>query len=138
MVALMARQATARHSLHRTRRIEIARQFVFHEIQEIAVRDTAIGQIHHLETVQCITVAGSVDLGFENGVLNAGEKAADAGEDIVPVGRVDQYLDALADRRQPRSDDSADTVGVAPQHACMPGHVAGVEANEIALVEMLP
>ena len=138
MVPLVARQAAARRRLHRLRRVEVARQLVLHEVQKVAVMNAAIGQVHHLKAVERIAMPGGVDLGFENGVLDARKKAADAGEQIGPVGGVDQHLDTFADRRQARPDDGVGAVGAAPQHARLPGHVAGVETGKIAHVEMPP
>ena len=111
---------------------------MFHKAQKVAVVNTTIDEVHDLKTVQRITMPGGVNFGFENGVLDTGEETANSGEQIRAAGRVDQHLDAFAGRRKARPDHGIGVVSASPQHAGLPGHVAGFEAGEIAFIHVLP
>ena len=92
-----------------------------------------------LEGVERVAVARRVDLGVEDAKPALVEVAADAREQVRLVGRVDQHLQAFADRRQARAHDRLARCSTwRVQRARVPGDLAGVVAQEVADVERAP
>ena len=79
-----------------------------------------------------------LDLGVLDAEAGAVEITADAGEEVGPVGAVDQHLQAVADRRGACAHDRRGGLDVAPQRTCMPGDLIGVVAGEIAQFQRVP
>ena len=77
-------------------------------------------------------------LGVENVEAGAVEVAADAREQVGPVGRIHQHLQAFTQRGRTRAHHRQQRGNVVVQRARVPGDVAGVVAREVADLERFP
>ncbi len=96
------------------------------------------GRCDHLEGIERITIARRVDARIENAETTVVEVAADAGEQVRLVARIDQDLQPFAHGRASGAHDRLVDTDVARQLACVPGDVGRVVAHEIPHVECVP
>ncbi len=94
--------------------------------------------VGHLEGVERVAMLGGVDLGIEDGQPLALEVAADAREQVGPVGRIHRHLQAFAHRRDPRPHDREGGVDAVVEMPREPRNVACVVAQEHAHVQLGP
>ena len=82
--------------------------------------------------------ARGVDLGVQDVEAGGIEVAADAREEVGPVGRIDQHLQALAHGRGRARTTGTVVSDMAPQRPCVPGQLGRVVAGKVADRQRLP
>ena len=90
------------------------------------------------EGVERVADRRRVHLGVEDVEVGAVEVAAGAREQVLPVGRVDQHLQADAERADAGAHDRLGRVDAVDQRARVPGDLARVVAREVAELEGAP
>ncbi len=85
--------------------VERARQLVLDELDRVAIRRVRVGRVVQRERVERVAVPRRVDLRLEDRQARAAEEAADAREQRLLVGQVDEHLQPGAVARQARLDD---------------------------------
>ena len=111
--------------------LEHARQLELDELDRLAVRRVGIGGIVHRERVERVAVARRVDLRLEDRQAGAAEEAADAREQVLLVGQVDEHLQPGAVAREARLDDRRRAVDAPVQVPRVPGDLVGGVALEV-------
>ena len=119
-------------------RRERARQLVLDELDRLAIRRIRVRRVVQRERVERVAVARRVDLRVEDRQARAAEEAADAGEQRLLVGQVDERLQAGAVARQAHLDDGGRAVDAPVEVPRMPGDLVGRVALKIERVELAP
>ena len=97
-----------------------------------------IRRVVHQERVEREAVARRVHLGLENRQAAPAEEAADAGEQLLLVGQVDQQLQPRARRREAGLDDRLRPIDTPAQMPRVPRDLVGGVALEVGRVEVPP
>ena len=126
-----ARAAAARSSS--------ALQLELDALDRLAIGRVGLRRIVHRERVERVAVPRRVDLGVEDRQSRAAEEAADAREQLLLVGQVDEHLQPGAVARQARLARPAPSPSGAPvQVPRVPGDLVGGVALEVDAVELAP
>jgi hypothetical protein len=134
----LARDAAFRRCLERRLQGQPALQLELDVLDGLAIRRQRVGRIVHGERVERVAVPRRMHFRLEDRQSGVAEEAANAREQLLLVGYVDDDLQARAVPRQTRFRDRRRPVDAPVQVPRVPRDLVGRMALEIGRVEMAP